>query len=88
MYMPEETVFKTENRATNAEIAEYLRKVADSIESHETISLESGDQSVRIDTNSREPVFEVKVERDTEKNEESLELEIEWKEGSSKLKID
>jgi amphi-Trp domain-containing protein len=85
--MSEETIFETENRATNAEIAEYLRKVADSIESHEKLRLESGDQSLEIETNSRDATFEVKVEQDTEKQEQSLELEIEWAGDSATLEI-
>lgn len=78
--MTEETLFKLEKKMDSAEIAEYLRNIADKIESRQTITLESGIDKVSVETD-RDSVFEVKVER--EDDEESLELEIEWKNSKS-----
>jgi amphi-Trp domain-containing protein len=74
----EETVFKFEKKLSNPEIADYLRRVADKVENGEQLNLDSGNDSVELDT-GRDAEFEVKVER--EDDEESLELEIEWKKG-------
>ncbi|GGC46947.1 hypothetical protein GCM10007209_05710 [Haloferax sulfurifontis] len=41
--MPEEVLFKSENRQTRAEIASYLRAVADKLDAGEPITLKSGD---------------------------------------------
>jgi len=70
-----------EKKMSGTEIAEYLRKIADKVESGESIRLESGDQNVELDTD-RPAEFEVKVE--DENGEESLELEIEWKSDRKK----
>ena len=75
----ERVLFEMEKKMNGNEITEYLRKIADKVESGESISLNSGDQSVELDTD-RPAEFEVKVEE--EDNEESLELEIEWKKKS------
>ncbi len=80
--MPDETVFKMEERMEPFEIAEYLREIADRLEREEPIDLSSGAQSVNLET-SGETVFEVEVERDREDSEEKLELEIEWKRRES-----
>ena len=72
----ERVLFEMEKKMNGNEIAEYLRRIADKVENGESISLNSGDQSVELDTD-RPAEFEVKVEE--EDNEESLELEIEWK---------
>lgn len=77
----ERVLFEMEKKMEGSEIAEYLRKIADKVESGESIKLNSGNQSVELDTD-RPAEFEVKVEE--EDNEESLELEIEWNKAHKK----
>lgn len=84
--MTEETVFEVEKKMSKNEIAKYLKNVAEKMEAGEQIKLESQGNMVDIETD-RDAEFEVKVERDVEKGEESLELEIEWKSGASELNI-
>jgi len=72
----EKVLFEMEKEMSGTEIAEYLRSIADKVEQRERIKLNSGNQSVELDTD-RPAEFEVKVEE--ENGEESLELEIEWK---------
>jgi amphi-Trp domain-containing protein len=81
--MSEETLFKTEKKMSSAEISEYLKMIANKFETEDTINLKSGDQKVELEPQG-EKEFEVKVERETSSSgdETSLELEIEWKEGS------
>ena len=83
--MSEETVFKMEKHMDNASIADQLHKIADKLANDEKITLTSGNNSVELETD-RDAVFEIKVERETD--EESLELEIEWKKGSENLSIE
>jgi amphi-Trp domain-containing protein len=80
--MPEEVLFETESRQSRAEIAEYLRAVADKLESGEQFSLNAGGQSVTLAVPSQ-PTFEVKAEREgTPPNTElSVEFELEWDEN-------
>ncbi|MFC6724300.1 amphi-Trp domain-containing protein [Halobium palmae] len=84
--MPEEVLFETESSRSREEIADYLRTVADRLESDGSVSLSAGSQSVTMDVPSR-PTFEVKAERETSSSggpgELSLELEIEWDEGGN-----
>jgi len=61
--MPEEVLFESESRRSRAEIAAYLRTVADSLESDNAITLQKGEQSVTMDPPAR-PTFEVKAERE------------------------
>jgi amphi-Trp domain-containing protein len=81
----EETVFEVEKKMSNAEISDYLKNVAEKVEKSRTIKLESDGQKVELDTD-RNTEFEIKVER--EEGEESLELEIEWKEKAPDLSIE
>ncbi len=76
--MTEEVLFKLEKEMSSSEIAQNLREIAEKIENGDEISLDSGDQSVTLRTD-RAAEFEIKAER--EDGEESLELEIEWKES-------
>ncbi len=83
--MPEETLFKTESNHKRSTIAEYLRQVADSLESGDAITLKSGDQTVTLDPPGR-LTFEVKAEREGPKGgsgELSVEFELEWDEDAS-----
>lgn len=81
--MPEEVLFKSEQSQNRAEIAAYLRRVADALDAGEAITLTAGDQSVTMEPPAR-PTFEVKVEREGPTNasgELSIEFEIEWDEN-------
>ncbi len=82
--MPEEVLFKYEQRLPTAEIATYLRTVADTLERGESVTLESGTDSVTMEPPSQ-PTFEVKAERETSSSggpaELSIEFELEWDEG-------
>lgn len=83
--MPEEVLFKSESTQTRADIAAYLRSVADSLEQEDTITLKSGAESVTMDPPAR-PTFEVKAEREGPTDgpgELSIEFELEWDEDSS-----
>lgn len=80
--MPEEVLFKSERAQSRAEIASYLRTVADSLDAGDPITLKAGEQSVTMDPPSR-PTFEVKAEREgpTDRpGELSIEFELEWDE--------
>ena len=79
----EETVFETEQRMPRAEIAEYLRAVAESLDRGATITLSAGDQEVTLDPPA-EPTFEVKAEHEGPEGamtERSIEFELEWDES-------
>lgn len=84
--MPEEVLFKFERRMDRADIAQYLRAVADNLEQGEAITIEAGDDSVTMDPPAQ-PTFEVKAERETSSSggdaELSIEFELEWDEGES-----
>ena len=87
----EEVLFEAERRRNRGEIAELLRTVADRLESGESLTLSSGDDSVTLDVPAR-PGFEIKVERETvgSASELSVEFELEWDEdgsGSDELEI-
>lgn len=80
--MPEEVLFESESNRSRAEIAAYLRQVADSLDGGGSITLRAGDQSVTMEPPER-PTFEVKAERETGSGapELSVEFEIEWTEN-------
>jgi amphi-Trp domain-containing protein len=80
----EEVLLKSERRQTRAEIASYLRTVADRLEDGGALSLSAGSDSIDLDVPA-EPTFEVKVEREHESSgtELSAEFELEWMEGES-----
>ena len=83
--MPEEVLFNSENSQSRAEIASYLRAVADKLDGDGPITLTAGEQSVTIDPPER-PTFEVKAEREGPAEgpgELSVEFEIEWDEDRS-----
>lgn len=80
--MPEETLFESESAQNREDIASYLRKVADNLESGKSLTLRAGDQSVTMDPPSR-LTFEVKAEREGsagKPGELSVEFELEWDE--------
>ncbi len=82
--MPEEVLFEFERRMDRAEIADYLRSVADALEAGEEMTLEAGGESVTMSPPGR-PTFEIKAERETSSSggtpELSVEFELEWDEG-------
>jgi len=95
--MPEEVLFKSESDQSRAEIATYLRKVADTLDSGAAITLTAGAESVTLNPPAR-PTFEVKAEREGpagNMTERSIEFELEWDEndgetgsGSGQLEIE
>lgn len=81
--MPEEVLFESESEQSRAEIASYLRTVADNLDSGDAISLKAGSDSVTLNPPAR-PTFEVKAEREGpagNMTERSIEFELEWEEG-------
>jgi amphi-Trp domain-containing protein len=84
--MPEETLFEFERDMDTGEVAQYLRTVADRLESGDEFTLESGDESVTLALPGRVE-FEVEVERETSKSGGSAEIELgfelEWDEDAT-----
>ena len=84
--MPEETLFEFERDMNTTEVAQYLRAVADHLDSGDEFTLESGTESVTLTPPGRVE-FEVEVERETSKSGDSaefeLEFELEWNEGAT-----
>jgi amphi-Trp domain-containing protein len=81
--MPEIVLFEMERNQSRGEIADYLRQVADKLDSGEKITLQSGSESVTVDP-PEQSEFEVKVEREGPEGgpyERSIELELEWDEN-------
>jgi amphi-Trp domain-containing protein len=82
--MTETVLFESERMSSVADVAAYLRTVADKLDAGESITLEAGNESVTLDPPGTVE-FEVKAEHEgPEGNGElSLELEIEWDENGS-----
>ena len=83
--MPEDILFESESARTRAEIATYLRTVADRLDAGDAITLRAGDDTVTLDPPER-PTFEVKAEREGPTDgpgELSVEFELEWDEDSA-----
>lgn len=81
--MPETVLFESESDTSRADVAAYLRQVADRLESGEAIALSAGDQSHSVDPPDVVE-FEVKAEREGPTDgdgELSVEFEIEWPEN-------
>lgn len=75
--MPEETLFKTEERVTRTEIADALRETADQLDAGTVrLASETDDRSVTV---PERPRFEVELERltDSETGDQRYELEYE-----------
>lgn len=87
--MPEEVLFEIERQQPRDDIAEYLRSVAEKLETSEDITLRSATDSVTLEIPNR-PTFEVKAEREgTAPNTElSVEFEIEWNENEESKERD
>jgi amphi-Trp domain-containing protein len=84
--MPEETLFTFERDMDAAEVAQYLRTVADHLEAGDEFTLESGTDSITLAPPGRVE-FEVEVERETSSSggsaEIELEFELEWDENGA-----
>jgi amphi-Trp domain-containing protein len=84
--MPEETLFTFEQEMDRAAVAQYLRTVADRLESGDELTLSAGGESVTLATPGRIE-FEVEVERETStsgtSSEIEIEFELEWDEGAA-----
>jgi hypothetical protein len=81
--MPEEVLFKSENKQSREEIASYLRQVAENLDSGAALTLKTGSESVTLTPPSR-PTFEVKAEREGSAGnmtDRSVEFELEWDEN-------
>jgi len=83
--MPEEIIFAFERDMSTTDVADYLRTVADRLDSGEEFTLETGDESVTLHPPGRVE-FEVEVERESElrgPGEIELEFELEWDENAA-----
>jgi len=83
--MPEEVLFKSESRQSRADVASYLRQVADKLDGGGDVTLKAGSESVTMNPPSQ-PTFEVKAEREGPEGgpyELSIEFELEWDEDQS-----
>jgi amphi-Trp domain-containing protein len=84
--MPEATLFEFERDMSTAEVAQYLRTVADHLDAGDEFTLQSGTESVTLTPPGRVE-FEVEVERETSKSgdpaEIELEFELEWNEDTA-----
>ena len=81
--MPEEVLFKSEQRMSREQIASYLQTVVNKLSAGDAVTLEAGGDSVTLDP-PPQPTFEVKAEREGPTNgpkELSIEFEIEWPEN-------
>ena len=80
--MPEEVLFESESRRSRAEIASYLRTVADRLDGDGELSLSAGGEPLALSV-PESLAFEVKAEREgTAPNTElSVEFELEWDEA-------
>ena len=80
--MPEEVLFKSEQRMSREQIASYLQSVVDKLNAGDAVTLQAGGDSVTLDPPAQ-PTFEVKAEREGPTNgpkELSIEFELEWPE--------
>jgi amphi-Trp domain-containing protein len=80
--MTETVLFESERMSSRADVAAYLRRVADKLESGEAVTLEAGSESVTLDP-PETVEFEVKAEHEGPdgNGELGLELELEWDEN-------
>lgn len=82
--MPEEVIFEFEADHSRADVASYLRTVADKLDTGDPITLEAGGDAVTLDPPDTVE-FEVKAEREGPAGgdgELSIELELEWPENA------
>jgi len=85
--MPDDTLFEFEQDMSRADVATYLRTVADKLEDGVELDFSAADQSTTIQVPDHIE-FEIELERDSNdrgSSEVSLEFELEWyetREGS------
>jgi len=80
--MPEEVIFKSEQRMSREQIASYLQTVVHKLNAGEAVTLQGSGDSVTLDPPAQ-PTFEVKAEREgptSGPKELSIEFELEWPE--------
>lgn len=78
--MPDDTLFEFDRDMSRADVATYLRTVADKLDGTGELEFSSDDQSTTIQVPDH-VAFEVELERESNdrgSSEISLELEIEW----------
>lgn len=83
--MPEEVLFESESVQSRAEVAGYLRAVADNLDAGEPVTLRAGGETVTLDPPAS-VTFEAKAEREGSTDgtgELSLEFELEWADGKT-----
>jgi amphi-Trp domain-containing protein len=83
--MPEETIFESESVQSRAEVAAYLRTVAENLDAGDPVTLRANGETVTLDP-PPSVTFETKAEREGPTDgagELSLELELEWDEAET-----
>ena len=78
--MPDDTLFEFEKDMSRADVATYLRTVAEKLEGNGELDFSAADQSTTIQVPDHVE-FEIELERtsnDRGSSEVSLEFEIEW----------
>lgn len=78
--MPEEVLFKSEQPSDIAQIAGFLRSIADKLESQGYFTLEQDGETVEIRPTGAVSL-ELKFERETPKEKYEFEIEIGWRPG-------
>lgn len=82
--MSDDTLFEFEQDMSRADVATYLRTVADRLEGNGELEFSAAEQATTIQVPDRVE-FEVELERDSDargSSEVSLEFELEWYETS------
>lgn len=81
--MPEEVLFENESKQTRADVATYLRSLADKLDAGTAVTLKAGSEELSLDV-PQTVEFEVKAERETGSgpDELSIEVELEWDVGA------
>jgi amphi-Trp domain-containing protein len=94
--MPDETLFEAEQTLSRADVATYLRTVADKLEENGALDFSAANQSATVEVPDHVK-FEIDLEREADDSaaEISLEFELEWYEtedgtlaGPGSLEID
>lgn len=83
--MSEDTLFEFEQTMSRADVAAYLRDVADKLDGDGTLEFTAGGQSTAVSVPERIQ-FEVEVQRDLDDQgsaEVEVEFELEWYEDES-----
>lgn len=88
--MVEEVIFESEQTLERGTIADYLRRVAASLDGGDPIVLRAGEKEVVLEPPSR-LTFEVKAEREggpDTPSEYELEFELEWSEETKSAPLE